>query len=214
MAIIISEFVGKLSKQLPTIKRLEKYEFLRTSLGVQKFYWGGIDTLSIGFVCEYSEDENRGAHPFVLYEINFDWDKELWKVESSYVKIEKPTLSRVYLSQLKKEALIGFDKALKAADIARSLEVKKKTNHGDLYLIHDLVLNTLKIGKSKNPQGRIGHLQLSTANKLSLLFTVKDRGVLEKEAHAMFSELRLASEWFKYDQSIIDYFSTLNNLKA
>lgn len=84
---------------------------------------------------------------------------------------------------------------------------KSKTIKNDcLYLVHDTINNTLKIGRSKNSSSRLKQLQLSTSNKLELLFSIDDKGYLEEELHKRFAKIRLASEWFENDGSIIKYF--------
>lgn len=82
----------------------------------------------------------------------------------------------------------------------------EKITVDDLYLIRDTVDNALKIGRSKNPKSRLSQLQLSTSHNLELLQSVKGKGYMEKELHNHFSSIRLASEWFKDDGTIIKYF--------
>lgn len=99
-----------------------------------------------------------------------------------------------------------------AAEAARKLipkeEKVRKPLIDHLYLILDENNNTLKIGRSRNPHERISTLQVSTSNRLKLLHTLKDMGSIEKEVHEQFSHLRLASEWFLYDPSIIYFFTS------
>jgi hypothetical protein len=83
------------------------------------------------------------------------------------------------------------------------VKVPKKDN---LYLIKDITNNTLKIGRSVDAKSRLRSLQVSTSNKLELLYEIKGEGEEEESTHAKFKKLRLASEWFKYDDSIIYYF--------
>lgn len=82
----------------------------------------------------------------------------------------------------------------------------KKITVDDLYLIRDTVDNALKIGRSKNPKSRLSQLQLSTSHNLELLQSVKGKGYMEKSLHKRFASIRLSSEWFKDDGSIIKYF--------
>lgn len=92
----------------------------------------------------------------------------------------------------------------------RSEEKPKKRNTQDyLYLIHDTVQNTLKIGISANPKNRFRNIQLATSNKLVMLYALKGKAHLEKELHKEFAEIRLASEWFKYDERIIERYKKL-----
>lgn len=83
---------------------------------------------------------------------------------------------------------------------------EKKAKIDSLYLVRDTIDNTLKIGRSQSPKSRLQQLQTSTSHKLELLFVVKDKGYLEEEVHKHFTKIRLASEWFENDGSIIKYF--------
>ena len=83
---------------------------------------------------------------------------------------------------------------------------EKKVIEDDLYLILDTVDNAVKIGRSKNPTARLSQLQLATNHKLKLLQSIKSKGFMEKSLHKRFASIRLASEWFKNDGTIIKYF--------
>lgn len=92
----------------------------------------------------------------------------------------------------------------------KSPEQKVKKESSDyLYLIHDTVQNSLKIGITRNPKNRFRNLQLATSNKLVMLYALKGKAHLEKELHKEFAEIRLASEWFKYDERIIERYKSL-----
>lgn len=85
--------------------------------------------------------------------------------------------------------------------------VKKEPKKGFIYLIKDEINNTLKIGFSKNPKSRLNQLQIATSNKLNLLYTIKNQTQEdEKSLHDYFSCLKINSEWFVNDNSIIKYF--------
>lgn len=86
---------------------------------------------------------------------------------------------------------------------------KAKANQDYLYLIHDTIQNTLKIGITANPKNRFRNIQLATSNKLIMLYAIKGKAHLEKELHKEFDDIRLASEWFKYDKRIIDKYKSL-----
>lgn len=88
----------------------------------------------------------------------------------------------------------------------KSKNKDKNITVDDLYLIRDTVDNALKIGRSKNPKSRLSQLQLSTSHNLELLQSAKGKGFMEKSLHKRFASIRLASEWFKNDGSIIKYF--------
>ena len=99
-----------------------------------------------------------------------------------------------------------FKKEAKENPIVRE---KKDTSHDYLYLIHDTVQNTLKIGITRNPKNRFRNIQLATSNKLVMLYALKGKAHLEKELHKEFADIRLASEWFKYDERIIERYKNL-----
>lgn len=86
---------------------------------------------------------------------------------------------------------------------------KKKVSQDYLYLIHDTIQNTLKIGITANPKNRFRNIQLATSNKLVMLYALKGKAHLEKDLHKEFAELRLASEWFKFDERIIERYKSL-----
>lgn len=88
-------------------------------------------------------------------------------------------------------------------------KLKKKVSQDYLYLIHDTIQNTLKIGITRNPKNRFRNIQLATSNKLVMLYALKGKAHLEKELHKEFAEIRLASEWFKYDERIIERYKNL-----
>jgi hypothetical protein len=95
-----------------------------------------------------------------------------------------------------KEYLISYKKMLS----------EKKVIRDDLYLIHDETFDTLKIGRSKNPKSRLTQLQCATSNTLNILYIINGCGNKEKELHKKYAGLRLASEWFVNDGSIIRFF--------
>jgi hypothetical protein len=98
----------------------------------------------------------------------------------------------------------------RANESIRIAEPKKTRNTQDyLYLIHDTVQNTLKIGITANPKNRFRNIQLATSNKLVMLYALKGKAYLEKELHKEFADIRLASEWFKYDERIIERYKNL-----
>ena len=86
---------------------------------------------------------------------------------------------------------------------------EKKRNIRSLYLIHNTIQNSLKIGVSADPQKRLRSLQTSTGDYLTLIFNIKGKAHLEKQLHKEFADIRLASEWFKFDKRIIERFNGL-----
>lgn len=95
-----------------------------------------------------------------------------------------------------------------------SIECEKRFNQKEitpvhLYLILNESENTLKIGRSKNPEKRIKQLQCATGDKLILLKVANSMGKNEMDTHKKFNHLRLNAEWFKNDDSIIEYFEKI-----
>ena len=86
---------------------------------------------------------------------------------------------------------------------------EQKRNLRSLYLIHNTIQNSLKIGVSADPQKRLRSLQTSTGDYLTLIFNIKGKAHLEKQLHKEFADIRLASEWFKFDKRIIERFNGL-----
>lgn len=92
----------------------------------------------------------------------------------------------------------------------RKERIEKKNKPKDhLYLITNIERSRLKIGRSKNPEARLKQLQISSHEKLLILFVIDFSGDYEKDIHSEFKNLRLNSEWFFYDESIINKFKKL-----
>lgn len=84
----------------------------------------------------------------------------------------------------------------------------KKQPVGSVYVIHDTILDKYKIGWSKNPKSRVKGLQISTANKLDLIYTspqIESPCTRESFFHEYFSNKRQASEWFELDTKDLEF---------
>jgi DNA-binding XRE family transcriptional regulator len=64
----------------------------------------------------------------------------------------------------------------------------------------------VKIGYTKNINKRLKQLQTSSPVKLEVLHLIDGNVTLEKELHLLFKDLRTSGEWFKFDNSILEYF--------
>lgn len=62
--------------------------------------------------------------------------------------------------------------------------------------------NLVKIGCTTNLQKRIGNLSVLHPT-FKLLGTVDNR--TEKQVHDIFSDFRVKGEWYRYDESMMDY---------
>jgi hypothetical protein len=69
-----------------------------------------------------------------------------------------------------------------------------------VYFILDNDTGLIKIGQSRNPQGRLTDLKEGHKN-LVILGTIR-APLLEKELHARFAHLRVHGEWFKPDNEL------------
>lgn len=97
----------------------------------------------------------------------------------------------------------------RAGEVKNKKRKEKKLDTRNLYLIHNTIQNTLKIGISADPNKRLRSLQTSTGDYLTLIFNIKGKANLEKQLHKEFADIRLASEWFKFDKRIIERFNGL-----
>lgn len=66
-----------------------------------------------------------------------------------------------------------------------------------LYVIGDGT-GAVKIGRSKDPAGRLDNLQVGSSRVLSLLHVVHEAGGLEKVIHATFGDMHIHREWFDF----------------
>jgi predicted GIY-YIG superfamily endonuclease len=74
--------------------------------------------------------------------------------------------------------------------------------------------NAIKIGLAKDLTKRMKALQTSSPAKLKLIQSVQVESAeeahkLERSLHKQFREIRLAGEWFKADENLLDYINQL-----
>lgn len=94
-------------------------------------------------------------------------------------------------------------------NLSRSHKVPKED---DLYLMHDVDANLLKIGRSVDAKKRLKQLQTANGHKLELLCVLKKQGDLEKEMQEKFVELNTNGEWYKYSDKIINEYINLGGI--
>lgn len=94
-------------------------------------------------------------------------------------------------------------------NLSRSRKVPKED---DLYLMHDVDANLLKIGRSVDAKKRLKQLQTANGHKLELLCVLKKQGDLEKEMQENFVELNTNGEWYKYSDKIINEYIHLGGI--
>lgn len=210
--ITLSEKVEMLYERLEDIETLQKFEFL-TYVESRDFYnYFMPDTFQPSFVCFADFDCNVNIYNRkVLYRIYFDFEDGDFCLESEFMDYTQTGVifDKEELLALKFE-MLGYclQQSIEEAKILKMLN-KDSVDKTSLYLIHDTILNTLKIGRSKNVSSRIKTLQIATSNKLNVLFEINGLGHKEKEVHSIFKDFQLTSEWFKYDLQIIEHFNSL-----
>lgn len=62
----------------------------------------------------------------------------------------------------------------------------------------------VKFGISKNPQARLGDIQVCCPHKVKLLASVKASRSLEKRIHNGLRHLRVIGGWFRYEHEACD----------
>lgn len=80
-----------------------------------------------------------------------------------------------------------------------------------LYVIEDIESNSIKVGRSKNPNGRIKSLSNANPNKLEFLKIYEKKGELEERVHEALKEagLHIRGEWFKNTEDALDIISEI-----
>lgn len=122
-------------------------------------------------------------------------------IEKTILIYEKEGITDEYIEDEDKKAMeIEFSR------INRLPKPEKKEIVDDLYLIQDTTTGLLKIGRSKNVEGRKKAMQTATGNKLELLCVLKNLGCKEAELHDKFAKYRKEGEWFEFNKSIINEY--------
>lgn len=66
-------------------------------------------------------------------------------------------------------------------------------------------LNRVKIGYATKLKQRIGNLQVGCPDKLKLVLALQGKCYWETALHAMFADLRVTGEWFKYEGALREF---------
>ena len=66
----------------------------------------------------------------------------------------------------------------------------------------------IKIGVSFNPVKRLAQLQTTSPDKLDFIGVIRGGYQLETELHHKFSHLNLTGEWFRADDSLLEFIDT------
>jgi hypothetical protein len=72
-----------------------------------------------------------------------------------------------------------------------------------VYVIYNHTNHCVKVGYTVNLNSRFSQIQLSTADKLTLLFTLSGGVEIESEIHKLLAKYRLRGEWFAYNQEVL-----------
>lgn len=83
-----------------------------------------------------------------------------------------------------------------------------------VYFILNQDSNAIKIGRAKDLEKRMKALQTSSPAKLKLIKFIQVEGSekaqeLEQLLHQQFGGIRLAGEWFKAEENLLEYISSL-----
>lgn len=216
-----SEKLEILNSKIEDIKRLESFEYLHFAVNFSTAYlYNSCNEFDFSFEAYSSNRDYFGGqrYPEVILRVYFDFDAKKWILTSSYIpkKVNGVLWKDVDFSfDSIVHILVACNEAYENKyneDLKRQREERnkpKETSPDSLYLIRDTIWNSLKIGRSKNPNARLKQLQIATCNKLELLHVVKNNGHLESALHEKFNDLKINSEWFEYNQNITAYFEEL-----
>lgn len=210
--IALSEKLRILNENKKAIDFLESLDFLHYHEVRTMQYPFMPEYFEPSFVCyaKVSEREEWLGHIPDLFRIYLDFNSNSFFLKSDFSEPEMKSfeLTKDFLTCLKEK----FQKKRDEYLLNKVKPVKKKhIDTTDLYLVRDTVFDTLKIGKSNNSKKRLASLQLSSSNKLELLYSVKGQGYKEKEIHEMFKGYRIVSEWFQNVPAIMEFFQDLIN---
>ncbi|WP_216596322.1 GIY-YIG nuclease family protein [Allocoleopsis franciscana] len=83
-----------------------------------------------------------------------------------------------------------------------------------IYFILNEDSKAIKIGRAKNLENRIKSLQTSSPTQLKLIKSIQVESgekaqQLEQSLHKKFQEIRLAGEWFKIREDLLDYIEQI-----
>jgi len=216
-----SEKLEILNSKIEDIKILESFEYLHFAVNFGRaFLYNSCNEFDFSFEAYSSDRDYFGGQRYseVILRVYFDFDAKKWILTSNYIpkKVNGVLWEDVDFSF---DSIVHILGACNEAyenqyneDLKRQREERnkpKQTTNDSLYLIHDTIWNSLKIGRSKNPKARLKQLQIATCNKLELLHVVKHNGHLESALHEKFNDLKINSEWFEHNPNITAYFEEL-----
>ena len=74
-----------------------------------------------------------------------------------------------------------------------------------VYILYSHVHQAIKVGYASDISSRISTIQISTPEKLSLMFTFEGGKELEQYFHDRLKQFHIKGEWFKYNQFVKDF---------
>ena len=77
-----------------------------------------------------------------------------------------------------------------------------------IYFVQSGKKGPIKIGKSNDPHERIGSLQISSSEPLTLLGVMDGDIKEEKNIHTKFLNYRIKGEWFKPSNNLIEFIKS------
>lgn len=219
--MLLFDRIDVLNKLRTNIEVLGKIESLKLNYIQYSGKSDLIDSFNPFFTCpEFAYDDvdfkdklyRHNPYANALFYIEIDYTLCKLVITSPWGEVPKIDgfPSEEYINKLKQYFLpAAIEHRKQQYELDKNRPAEPYIDH--LYLIHDTVLNALKIGRSKNPKQRLKTLQFSTCNNLELICVCNDIGGQEKETHEKFKDIRLASEWFQYHEDIINHFKELQH---
>lgn len=132
------------------------------------------------------------------------WDN-YWKKRNEEEKTKK-------ISEELKQKQIAENRKLGAQ---KAKETRYKNRYpGFIYFIQGEYGGAIKIGFSKNPEGRLKQLQTGYPDTLKMLCLVPGSNKDESDLHLEFQNFRLNGEWFKPEREIFDKIESLKILNS
>jgi hypothetical protein len=85
-----------------------------------------------------------------------------------------------------------------------------------IYAVQCGASGPIKIGKAKDPQGRLGELQVGNWEKLNLLAyqTCSEDNWLERQLHSKYAQYKVRGEWFMPSEQILQLVERIKAGKA
>lgn len=171
-------------------------------------------TAFIGVIRRFQNDNNV---ILMANKLKDNYIYERWAYESSHVQSGNAEVSNPYLEKelrnlsqedidllkpIFQEQLIDENQyCRKFIDTSCIRDYFSPKNKGFVYVVEDVLSNTIKIGKSKNPESRVKSVKnaAGVVGKYFISEEIYHYGDVEEQAHAIFKDSRHNGEWFFTD---------------